>query len=51
MDVLFVMIPLCLMLVVFAIWGFIWFVRHDQFDDLERQAWSILFDDDNEGRP
>jgi cbb3-type cytochrome oxidase maturation protein len=45
MDVLFVMIPLGLVLVVFAIWSFVWSVRHDQFDDLERQGWSILFDD------
>jgi cbb3-type cytochrome oxidase maturation protein len=46
MDVLFVMIPLGLVLVVFAIWSFVWSVKHDQFDDLERQGWSILFDDD-----
>ena len=46
MDVLFVMIPLGLVLVMFAIWSFVWSVKHDQFDDLERQGWSILFDDD-----
>lgn len=46
MDILFVMIPLGLVLVVFAIWSFVWSVKHDQFDDLERQGWSILFDDD-----
>jgi len=46
MDVLFVMIALGLVLVVFAIWSFVWSVKHDQFDDLERQGWSILFDDD-----
>jgi cbb3-type cytochrome oxidase maturation protein len=41
-DVLFVMIPLRLVLVVFAIWSFVWSVKHDQFEDLERQGWSIL---------
>lgn len=50
MDVLFVMIPLGLVLVVFAIWSFVWSVKHDQFDDLERQGWSILFDDDKPGK-
>lgn len=46
MDVLFVMIPLGLVLVVFAIWSFVWSVKHDQFEDLERQGWSILFEDE-----
>jgi len=51
MDVLFVMIPLGLILVVFAIWSFVWSVKHDQFDDLERHGWSILFDDDQPAKP
>lgn len=46
MDVLFVMIPLGLLLVAFGIWSFIWSVKHDQFEDLERQGWSILFEDE-----
>jgi nitrogen fixation-related uncharacterized protein len=25
---------------------FFWAVKHNQFDDLERQGYSILFDDD-----
>lgn len=46
MDVLFIMIPLGLVLVAFGIWSFVWSVKHDQFEDLERQGWSILFEDE-----
>lgn len=42
---LFILIPLSLGLVAFALWSFVWSVKNDQFDDLERQGWSILFDD------
>jgi cbb3-type cytochrome oxidase maturation protein len=29
-----------------AVWGFIWAVNNDQFEDLDQAAHSILFDDD-----
>jgi cbb3-type cytochrome oxidase maturation protein len=45
MEMLFILIPLSLCLVAFALWSFVWSVKNDQFDDLERQGWSILFDD------
>jgi cbb3-type cytochrome oxidase maturation protein len=45
MEILFILIPLSLCLVAFALWSFVWSVKNDQFDDLERQGWSILFDD------
>lgn len=45
MEMLFILIPLSLGLVAFALWSFVWSVKNDQFDDLERQSWSILFDD------
>ncbi|MBW2494339.1 MAG: cbb3-type cytochrome oxidase assembly protein CcoS [Deltaproteobacteria bacterium] len=46
MNILFVLIPLGLALLGLAIWGFIWAVNNDQFEDLDRAAHSILFDDD-----
>jgi cbb3-type cytochrome oxidase maturation protein len=46
MSILFVLIPLGLMLLVLALWAFFWAVDHDQFEDLDRPAHSILFDDD-----
>ncbi|MDJ0654197.1 MAG: cbb3-type cytochrome oxidase assembly protein CcoS [Xanthomonadales bacterium] len=46
MKIIFVLIPLSLILLAVAIWGFFWMVRNDQFDDLESPAWRILTDDD-----
>jgi cbb3-type cytochrome oxidase maturation protein len=46
MNILFVLIPLGLALLGIAIWGFIWAVNNDQFEDLDQAAHSILFDDD-----
>lgn len=50
MEILFVLIPLSLGLVTFALWSFIWSVKNEQFEDLDRQGWSILFDDDKNGK-
>jgi cbb3-type cytochrome oxidase maturation protein len=46
MTILFVLIPLGLMLLAIAVWAFFWAVDNDQFDELDRAAHSILFDDD-----
>ena len=46
MSILLLLIPLGLLLVVIALWAFFWAVDHDQFEDLDRAAHSILFDDD-----
>lgn len=47
MDILFLLIPLGLVLLGVAIWGFLWAVRSGQFDDLEGPAYRILMDDDD----
>ena len=49
MSILLLLIPLSLVLGAIAVWAFVWAVNHDQFDDLDRAANSILFDDDLEG--
>jgi len=46
MSILFLLIPLGLVLLGIAVWGFIWAVDHDQFDDLDRAAYSILLDEE-----
>lgn len=53
MEILYVLIPLSLGLVAFALWSFVWSVNNRQFDDLERQGWSVVFDEEpeNESKP
>lgn len=46
MSIIYVLIPLAIIIVALAIGIFFWAVRSDQFEDLERQGYSILFDDD-----
>ena len=45
MSILFVMIPLGLVLVGFALWAFFWAVGDGQFDDLESPGWSVVAED------
>jgi cbb3-type cytochrome oxidase maturation protein len=51
MSILFVLVPLGLVLLAIAVWAFFWAVDHDQFDELDRAAHSILFDDDISSEP
>ncbi|WP_100641359.1 cbb3-type cytochrome oxidase assembly protein CcoS [Alteromonas facilis] len=46
MTIIYVLIPIAIIIVAIAIGVFFWAVRSNQFDDLERQGYSILFDDD-----
>ncbi len=47
MSILYLLIPLALVLLGVALWGFLWAVRSGQFDDLEGPAHRILMDDDD----
>ena len=47
MNILFALIPLAIVLLVFAVWAFFWAVRSGQFDDLDTPAIRILLDDDD----
>jgi cbb3-type cytochrome oxidase maturation protein len=51
MNILFLLIPLGLVMLALAIWGFFWAVRAGQFDDLESPAVKILLDDDRAPGP
>ncbi|GGI90476.1 cbb3-type cytochrome oxidase assembly protein CcoS [Shewanella gelidii] len=46
MSIIYVLIPIAMLFVLVAVGIFFWAVKSDQFDDLERQSVSILFDDD-----
>jgi len=46
MDIVFLLIPLALILVAIAIWGFFWAVSKGQFDDLQGPGHAILLDED-----
>ncbi len=50
MDVIYFLIPLALVLLVAAVWAFFWAVGNDQFEDLDREANRILFDEDMQPR-
>jgi cbb3-type cytochrome oxidase maturation protein len=47
MPALYILIPVAIALVGFAIWLFFWAVDSGQYDDLDGPAHSILFDDDD----
>jgi len=47
MNILFLLIPLGLLLLGFAVWAFFWAVGSGQFDDLDTPAWSVVMDDDS----
>ena len=46
MSMLYVLIPLAVILLAFAVWALVWAIRTGQFDDLESHAWSVVLDDD-----
>jgi cbb3-type cytochrome oxidase maturation protein len=46
MEVVFVLIPVSLVIVIVAIWAFVWSVRTDQYEDLEKEAFRILVDEE-----
>lgn len=46
MEVVFILVPVSLVIVIIALWAFVWAVRNDQFEDLDKEAYRILFDKD-----
>ena len=51
MSMLYVLIPLAVVLLAFAIWALIWAIKTGQFDDLESHGWSVVLDDDQKPPP
>ncbi len=46
MESLYILIPIAVVIVCVAVAVFLWAVKSDQFEDLERQGHNILFDED-----
>ena len=46
MSIIYVLIPIAMLFVLIAVGVFFWAVRSEQFDDLDRQGASILFEED-----
>ena len=51
MESIYFLIPLALILLGLGIAAFIWATRSGQFDDLDREAHRILFDEDSTPKP
>jgi cbb3-type cytochrome oxidase maturation protein len=47
MSIIYVLIPIAILLTAIGIYLFFWAVKTDQFEDLEKQGLSILFDDNS----
>ncbi|MBA6263716.1 MAG: cbb3-type cytochrome oxidase assembly protein CcoS [Colwellia sp.] len=45
MSIIYILIPIAIILTALGIYLFFWAVKTEQFDDLEKQGMSILFDD------
>jgi cbb3-type cytochrome oxidase maturation protein len=45
MSIIYILIPIAVLLTTLGIYLFFWAVKTEQFDDLEKQGMSILFDD------
>jgi cbb3-type cytochrome oxidase maturation protein len=48
MQVIFFLVPLGLMVLIVAIWAFIWAVNSKQFEDMDHPAHQVVFDDKEE---
>ena len=45
MSIIYILIPIAIILTSIAIYLFFWAVKTEQFEDLEKQGMSILFDE------
>ena len=46
MSIIYVLIPIAMVFVAIAVMVFFWAVKSNQYDDLDREAVNILFDED-----
>lgn len=47
MSIIYILIPIAVLFTALGIYLFFWAVKSDQFEDLEKQGLSILFDEDD----
>jgi cbb3-type cytochrome oxidase maturation protein len=48
MQTLIILIPITLMLAIIGLVAFLWSVKNKQYDDLDKEASKILFDNDKD---
>lgn len=48
MSIIYILIPIAILLTALGIYLFFWAVKTEQFDDLEKQGMSILFDEEQQ---
>ena len=46
MEILYLLVPMAVIFFAVILWAFSWSVKNDQFEDLERHGYDMLFDDD-----
>lgn len=46
MEIVFILIPVSVVIIVVSLWGFVWSVKNDQYEDLDKEAHRILFNDE-----
>jgi cbb3-type cytochrome oxidase maturation protein len=51
MSIIYILIPIAIILTALGIYLFFWAVKTEQFEDLEKQGMSILFDDKSKTDP
>jgi len=47
MSIIYILIPIAVLLTALGIYLFFWAVKTEQFDDLEKEGMSILFDEES----
>lgn len=50
MSIIYVLIPIAILFVAIGLLIFFWAVRSKQFDDLDKEGFSILFDEQKKNR-
>ncbi|MGL5006746.1 MAG: cbb3-type cytochrome oxidase assembly protein CcoS [Plesiomonas sp.] len=46
MDIIYTLVPITMLFVLIAVLIFLWAVKSEQFEDLNRQGMQILFEDE-----
>jgi cbb3-type cytochrome oxidase maturation protein len=47
MESLFILIPVAMVFCGLAVWAYLWAIDSGQYDDLDKEAHRILFDEDD----
>ncbi|MGL5605254.1 MAG: cbb3-type cytochrome oxidase assembly protein CcoS [Plesiomonas sp.] len=47
MDIIYILVPIAMLFVLVAVLIFLWAVKSEQFEDLNRQGMQILFEEDS----